>query len=153
MSGMSRSTLVFTVRCLCSASTGLLRATCSFCSVCPAMSAPPASIFCGMMLAGVGGGGDLRQDKSISVEPVWILGVEGHEFVEEDVGHWGHAHRSARMTGVGLEGGIDLMDSSSVKVSGVRDSTRASAFLARALTSCWESGSFGWNSPRGVGLC
>jgi hypothetical protein len=119
------------------------------------MSAPPASIFFGMMFAGVGDGGDLRQDKSISVEPVWILGVEGHEFVEEDVGHWGHAHRSARMARVGLEGGIDLMDSSSVKVSGVsvRDSKKAPAFPASALTSCWENGTFRLNSPRGVGLC
>ena len=50
----------------------------------------------------------LRQDKAISVDPVGVLRVEGHEFVEHDMGNRCHAHRSPGMAGVGLEGGIDL---------------------------------------------
>lgn len=52
--------------------------------------------------------GYIREDKSISVEPVWVLGVEGHELVEEDMGSWCAAHRGTGMTRVGFEGGIDL---------------------------------------------
>ena len=51
---------------------------------------------------------DLREDKSIAVEPIWVLWIEGHELVEEDVGRRGHAHRGTRVTRVGSEGGIDL---------------------------------------------
>jgi hypothetical protein len=76
---------------------------------------------------------NLRQDKSISVEPVWVFGVKGHEFVEKDVGHWGHAHRSARMAGVGFEGGIDLMESSSIELSGERDEKRAPASCRKPI--------------------
>lgn len=53
---------------------------------------------------------DLRKNKSVSVNPLGILGVECHEFVEQDVGHWGHAHRGAGVAGVGLESGIDLYE-------------------------------------------
>lgn len=53
---------------------------------------------------------DLREDESIAVEPIWVLWVEGHEFVEEDVGSRCHAHRGTRVTGVGFEGGIDLLE-------------------------------------------
>ena len=52
---------------------------------------------------------DLREHETISVEPVWVLWVKGHEFVEENVGDRRHAHRGTGMTGVGIEGGIDLM--------------------------------------------
>ena len=51
---------------------------------------------------------DLRQDKPITIDPIWIFGVEGHELVEQDVGNGCHAHGSSGMTGVGFEGGIDL---------------------------------------------
>ena len=50
----------------------------------------------------------LRQNESISVDPVWIGGIEAHEFVKEDVGCWSQAHGGARMPRVGLEGRIDL---------------------------------------------
>lgn len=50
----------------------------------------------------------VRKHKAISVEPAGILRVEGHELVEENMGHWGHAHGCARMAGVRLKGGIDL---------------------------------------------
>ena len=49
------------------------------------------------------------QHKPVSVHPVWILGIEGHELVEEDVGDWCHAHGRTRVAGVRLEGGIDLV--------------------------------------------
>lgn len=51
---------------------------------------------------------DLRQDETITIDPVWVLGVEGHELVKQDVGNGCHAHGSSGMTGVGFEGGIDL---------------------------------------------
>ena len=51
----------------------------------------------------------VRQHEAISVQPVWVLGVEGHEFVEEDVGDRCHTHGRARVARVGLEGGIDLL--------------------------------------------
>lgn len=50
----------------------------------------------------------LREYESISVDPIRVLRVEGHEFVEEDVGHGGHAHGGAGMAGVRFESGIDL---------------------------------------------
>lgn len=50
----------------------------------------------------------LREYESISVDPIRVLGVEGHEFVEEDVGDGGHAHGGAGMAGVRFESGIDL---------------------------------------------
>lgn len=50
----------------------------------------------------------LREDKSIAIDPVGVLGVESHELVEENVGDGCHAHGCAGMPGVGFEGGIDL---------------------------------------------
>ena len=50
----------------------------------------------------------IGQHKAVSVQPIWILRVEGHEFVKEDVGDRRHAHRRTWVAGVGLEGGIDL---------------------------------------------
>lgn len=50
---------------------------------------------------------DIRENKTIPVSPVGVLGVEVHELVEEDVGDGGHAHRGTGVAGVGLEGGID----------------------------------------------
>ncbi len=57
---------------------------------------------------------DLREDESIAIEPVGVLGVEGHELVEEHMGGRCHAHRGTWVTRVGLEGGIDLYKSRSV---------------------------------------
>lgn len=51
---------------------------------------------------------DLREDESISIQPVWVLWVERHEFVEQDVSDRSHAHGGARMAGICCEGGIDL---------------------------------------------
>lgn len=51
---------------------------------------------------------DLREDKSVAVEPVWVLRVESHEFVKEDMSYGCHAHRGTWMAGVGIESGIDL---------------------------------------------
>ena len=51
---------------------------------------------------------NVRKNKTIPVSPVGVLGVEAHELVEEDVGDGGHAHRGTGVTGIGLEGGIDL---------------------------------------------
>lgn len=50
----------------------------------------------------------VRKNKAVAVDPVGVLGVERHELVEQDVGHWGHAHGRTRVTRVGLECGIDL---------------------------------------------
>lgn len=53
-------------------------------------------------------GEDVRKNEAVAVDPVGVLGVEGHELVEQDVGHGGHAHGGTRVARVGLEGGIDL---------------------------------------------
>jgi hypothetical protein len=37
--------------------------------------------------------GNLRENKAIPVEPIWVLGVEAHELVEKDVGNGRHAPR------------------------------------------------------------
>jgi hypothetical protein len=67
-----------------------------------------------------------REDESVAVNEVWVLGVERHEFVEQDMGGGSQAlrsrmsvlslsmhqllltHRGARMATVRLESGIDL---------------------------------------------
>lgn len=50
----------------------------------------------------------LRKNKSISIDPIRVLRIEGHELIEENMGHWGHAHRGTGMSGIRCEGGIDL---------------------------------------------
>jgi hypothetical protein len=51
---------------------------------------------------------DLRQNEAITIDPVGILGIEGHEFIEEHMGDGSKTHRSSRMTRVGFESGIRL---------------------------------------------
>ena len=53
-------------------------------------------------------GSDLREYESISIEPIRILRVEVHKFVEKNVGNGRHAHGGAGMPGVGFERSIDL---------------------------------------------
>lgn len=50
----------------------------------------------------------IRKHKSIPVEPVLVLWVEGHELVPEDVSDRRHTHGHTGVAGVGFEGGIDL---------------------------------------------
>lgn len=40
---------------------------------------------------GVAGGGDSREDETITIQPLGVLGVELHELVEENMGNWGHS--------------------------------------------------------------
>lgn len=54
---------------------------------------------------------DIRENETITVEPVGVLGVEVHELVEQNVSHGGHAHGGTRVTRVGLGGGINLDES------------------------------------------
>lgn len=68
---------------------------------------------------------NVRENKTIPVNPVGVLGVEAHELVEEDVGDGGHAHRGTGVTGVGLEGGIDLRYPSACVQVGCRMIDRA----------------------------
>ena len=51
---------------------------------------------------------DLRENESVSVDPVGVLGVETHELVEKNVSDRGHTHRGTGVTGVGFGGRIDL---------------------------------------------
>jgi len=51
---------------------------------------------------------NVREDETIAVEPFRVLRVESHELVEKNVGNWCHTHRGTGVTGVGLEGSIDL---------------------------------------------
>lgn len=78
-----------------------------------------------------GSEGGLREDESIPVDPLGVLGVESHEPIEKDVGDGCHAprcrsaqsafrdrrhrsssmrglHRGTRVARVGVEGGIGL---------------------------------------------
>lgn len=55
---------------------------------------------------------DVREDETIAVDPAWVLWVEGHELVEQDVSYRSHAHGRSGMTGVGRKGGIDLRENS-----------------------------------------
>ena len=50
----------------------------------------------------------IRENKTITVDPVGVLGVEVHELVEQNVGHGGHAHGGTRVARVSLGGGINL---------------------------------------------
>jgi len=55
----------------------------------------------------------VREYKSIPVNPLWVLGVEGHEFVEEDMSGRRQAHGRSGMAGVCFERRIDLEKGSS----------------------------------------
>ena len=50
----------------------------------------------------------LRQYKSITIDPVRVLWIEAHEFIEQDVGTWCHAHRRPGMAGISFKSGINL---------------------------------------------
>jgi hypothetical protein len=111
----------------------------------------------------------VREDETIAVDPVGVLGVESHELVEQDVGRRGHAHRGARVAGVGLEGGIDLDACLSQQLEEVEG--KASATSSRRLFDkdaaagnggqwramagqLWEHGGVGQgNAPQGFGWC
>lgn len=56
----------------------------------------------------------IRENETITVGPVRVLGVEVHELVEQNVGHGGHTHRGTGVTGVSLGGGINLIGEMSV---------------------------------------
>lgn len=51
---------------------------------------------------------DVRENETISVGPVWVLWVEVHELVEQDMGRRSKSHRCSGMPGVGDCGRIDL---------------------------------------------
>ena len=61
-------------------------------------------------------GFDVREYKAVSIHPVRILRIEAHEFVEQDVGNWCHAHWGSGMAGIGFECGIDLDDTDAVSL-------------------------------------
>jgi hypothetical protein len=48
------------------------------------------------------------EHKSVAVEPIWVLWVEGHEAVEEDVGNGSASHGSTGVSAVRLERRINL---------------------------------------------
>ena len=52
----------------------------------------------------------IRKDEAISVRPFWVLRVEVHELIEEDMRCWCKTHWRTRMAGVGFEGSIGLRD-------------------------------------------
>lgn len=51
---------------------------------------------------------DLRENESVSVDPIGVLGVETHELVEKNVRDRGHTHGCTGVTRVGFSGRIDL---------------------------------------------
>lgn len=58
----------------------------------------------------------LREDESISIDPIRILRVEGHEFVEENVGRRSQTHGGTGMSGIRFEGGIDLVKTKQISI-------------------------------------
>ena len=50
----------------------------------------------------------IRENETITVGPVRVLGVEVHH-VPQNVGNGSHAHRGTGVTGVSLGGGINLI--------------------------------------------
>lgn len=60
---------------------------------------------------------DLRQDETITIDPIRVLGVEAHEFVKHDVGNRCHTHGGSGMTGISFEGGIDLCEEEFISIS------------------------------------
>ena len=51
---------------------------------------------------------NLRENETISIQPILVLRIEGHELIEENMGRRGQTHGRAGMTGIGFEGSIDL---------------------------------------------
>ena len=84
-----------------------------------------------------------RENESVAIKPVRVLWVEGHEFVEQDVSHWCHAHRGTRMANVGFGDGIDLQDRSSQHIYLEED-------VKLSWTRYWRPAGFR-NILRGVG--
>jgi hypothetical protein len=78
---------------------------------------------------------DVRENEAVAIHPIGVLGVESHELVEKDVGHRGHAHRGARMAGVGRKRGIDLETHAPLAIEVL--STRIRGF--NAARRCWEN--------------
>lgn len=72
----------------------------------------------------------VRENETIAVHPVGILGVERHELVEQDVSDWGHSHGRARVARVRRTRSIDLW----AYVSGLR---------------CWEKSAMAGSPERG----
>ena len=73
---------------------------------------------------------NLREDETVTVQPVGVLGVEVHELVEQNVSNWGHSpvemksvciryrpvagvnsHGSTRVSRVAVSGRIGLLSS------------------------------------------
>lgn len=48
-----------------------------------------------------------RDDKTVPVGPLRVIGIEGHKLVEEHMSSRGYSHRGSRVARVRLEGGID----------------------------------------------
>lgn len=51
---------------------------------------------------------NVRENKTVTVDPVGVLGIEGHELVKENMSYRCHAHRRTGVARVGRERGIDL---------------------------------------------
>ena len=48
---------------------------------------------------------------------MWVLRIEAHEFIEENVGSRSKAHGGAGMAGIGFEGGIDLCNTDQISLT------------------------------------
>jgi hypothetical protein len=75
----------------------------------------------------------IEQDEAIPIDLVWILRIEGHKLIEENVGDWRHPHGRARMARVRLERGIDLAVISSAIGLVIPPQCAFSALLSEAL--------------------
>lgn len=50
----------------------------------------------------------LRENETVSIQPIRVFGIERHALVKENMSSWGQSHGRAGMTGIGFKGGIDL---------------------------------------------
>ena len=86
------------------------------------------------------------QNETVPVHPVRVLGVEGHELVEKHMGHGSHAHGGTGVPRVGLEGGIDLHRSISIRQAGNLGCRRRGVHTARVrmvLMANWSMSEYG----------
>lgn len=86
-----------------------------------------------------------RKHESVAVDPLWVLWVVVHDPVPEDVSHWGHAHRGTGVTGVGLEGRIDLNTEISLAAChrpNYPDPRRHEIIVVDGRARCWSAPSY-----------
>jgi len=98
----------------------------------------------------------IRENETITVDPVGVLGVEGHELVEQNVSHGGHAHGGTRVARVRLGGGINLEKSVSELIFPCSFEMQLASGANEAMMPCnctWRTFAAYADIPREHGWC